>query len=295
MKINKEIKIAITAILSIIIIYSGIIFLKGTRMLGSENIYYVEMNDIGGLTVSSEVTVNGLCIGNVKGIEFNVDKQNLIVAIDINEGFVIPEGTTATISKEMLGSVKMNLQLGKNSNKAITINDTIRGKASVDLMSAAAEMIPQMQSILPKIDSILTSVNNILADSSINRTINNVEYVTNNLRTATDDINGLLNKDLPSLLSRANEICNNAMAITDNISKIDINAFMSNANNTMQNLQVFTNRLNQKDNSLGLLLNDTKIYNNIDSTIQNASMLLQDIRVNPKKYVHFSLFGKNSK
>ena len=97
-RFSKEIKIAITAILSIIIIYTGIIFLKGIKMFGNENIYLVEINDISGLTVSSEVTVNGMNIGYVKDIKYNQEKQNLIVAIDIKEGFIIPEGSTAGIS-----------------------------------------------------------------------------------------------------------------------------------------------------------------------------------------------------
>lgn len=289
---SKEIKIAITAILSIIIIYTGIIFLKGIKMFGNENIYLVEINDISGLTVSSEVTVNGMNIGYVKDIKYNQEKQNLIVAIDIKEGFIIPEGSTASIAKEMLGNTKMNLILGKNTNKAITNNDTIKGKNSVDLMASAAEMIPQIQSIMPKVDSILTSLNNILSDASINKSIENIEYITYNLRSTTDNFNNIMNKDLPVLLSKANNICNNVEILTNNINKMDFNSLMTNANCTMQNLQVFTNRLNSKDNSLGLLLNDKQIYNNLDSTIQNASLLLQDIRINPKKYVHFSLIGK---
>ncbi len=292
---TKEIKIAITAILAVAIIYVGIIFLKGLKLFGSDNIYYVEMKDVSGLSISSEVLASGMNIGTVKNIEYDAAKQNITVAIDVKPDFRIPEGSSANISKEMLGGAKLNIQLGKNTDKNIALGDTIPGKQTIDIMTAAADMVPQVQALLPKLDSILISVNSITSDPSLTASMKNMEYITNNLRTTTDRLNGLLTSDVPQLVRKTNAICANLETTTNNMKDVNFCEIAQNANKTMEGLQLFTNRLNNENSTLGLFLNDASVYNHLDSTMMNASMLLQDLREHPKRYVHFSLFGKKDK
>ena len=127
MKISKEIKIAAVAIFSAIIVYVGIIFLKGLKLFNDEVSYFVEIADVQGMPTASDVRANGLKVGTVKAINFNPGKQNLTVEITINPNFQIPEGTSVYMTKEMLGSAMMNLKLGPNPNALLHPGDTIQG------------------------------------------------------------------------------------------------------------------------------------------------------------------------
>lgn len=299
---TKEIKLAIVAILSICIIYFGIIFLKGLKLFSTDNIYFVEMKDVGGLVKSAEVTSKGMKVGLVKDITYNSDNQMLSVEVELNEGIVPTQGSYANITKELLGAPKLNIVMGENPKALLNRGDTIKGVVGTDLMSVANEMIPQIKQLQPKLDSILTAINNIVNDPAIMESLNNLEYASRNLKTTSNKINSMLDSDMPQLINKANKICNNLQNTTDNINKIDIISIADNANQTlvttnqtMQELKVFTNNLNNPNSSLGRLMNDPNIYNNLDSTTLNASRLLEDIRLNPKRYINFSLIGKKSK
>ncbi|MBO4397504.1 MAG: MCE family protein [Bacteroidaceae bacterium] len=299
---TKEIKLALVAILSICIIYFGIIFLKGLKLFSTDNIYFVEMKDVGGLAKSAEVTSKGMKVGLVKDITYNSDNQMLSVEVELNEGIVPTQGSYANITKELLGAPKLNIVMGENPKALLNRGDTIKGVVGTDLMSVANEMIPQIKQLQPKLDSILTAINNIVNDPAIMESLNNLEYASRNLKTTSNKINSVLDSEMPQLVNKANKICNNLQNTTDKINKIDIVGIADNANQTlvttnqtMQELKVFTNTLNNPNSSLGRLMNDPNIYNNLDSTTLNASRLLEDIRLNPKRYINFSLIGKKSK
>lgn len=296
---SNEIKIAITAILAIIIIYVGAIFLKGMKLFDNNTTYLVEMDNVAGLTESGEVLANGLNIGVIRDITYNPDKQNLTLEISINPNFQVPVGTTAFVTSSMLGAPKINLKLGANSNGFMKPGETIYGTSGTDLMSEASAMLPSIQALIPKLDSILTNLNNLSGDQSLAASLHNVEYMTNNLRTTTDRLNSLLEKDVPKMMTKANSMLDNVDVLTANINKIDLAGIADNANKTITSAQSLTENLNSamksKNNSLGLLLNDNSVALHLDSTVLNASMLLQDLREHPKRYVHFSLFGRKDK
>ena len=292
---TKEIKIGITAVIAIIIIYVGIILLKGLTLFNNDKIYTVIMKNVTGISISSDVLANGLKVGYVKSIKYNEAQQNMTLSLNIDPTFRIPEGTTVFVSK----ASKLNFALGQYTAPAITPSDTIYGTESTDLMAAAGNMIPQVQQLIPKVDSILTSLNQLASDPALAASLHNLEYTTANLKTTTDEINLLLKKDVPQLMTSANHVMNNAETLTDNINQIDIATIASNANQTLANGNSITSKLNtslnSKDNTLGLLINDNAIALHIDTTIINASLLLEDLRLHPKRYVHFSLFGKKEK
>ena len=260
------------------------------------------MKDVGGLAKSAEVTSKGMKVGLVKDITYNSDNQMLSVEVELNEGIVPTQGSYANITKELLGAPKLNIVMGENPKALLNRGDTIKGVVGTDLMSVANEMIPQIKQLQPKLDSILTAINNIVNDPAIMESLSNLEYASRNLKTTSNKINSVLDSEMPQLVNKANKICNNLQNTTDKINKIDIVGIADNANQTlvttnqtMQELKVFTNTLNNPNSSLGRLMNDPNIYNNLDSTTLNASRLLEDIRLNPKRYINFSLIGKKSK
>lgn len=299
MKLSKEIKIALVAVLSAIIVYVGIIFLKGLKLFNDEVSYFVEITNVQGMPTASDVRANGLKVGTVKAITFNSDKQNITVEITIDPNFQIPQGTSVYMTKEMLGSAMMNLKLGPDPTALLHPGDTIQGSPMVDLMSAAGEMLPQVEALLPKADSILTALNTLANDPSIATSLHNMEAVSADLRVTTQHINGLLGKDVPQLMAKTNNICSNLETTTNTLNQIDMIGMAQKADATLTNVQDMTFRINtamsSKDTSLGMLMNDNAIALHIDSTVINSSRLLEDLRMHPKRYVHFSLFGKKDK
>ncbi|MBR1667848.1 MAG: MCE family protein [Bacteroidaceae bacterium] len=299
MKISKEIKIALVTVLSAVIIYVGIIFLKGLKLFNDEVSYFVEITDVQGMPTASDVRANGLKVGTVKAITFNAGKQNLTVEITINPKFQIPEGTSVYMTKEMLGSAMMNLKLGPDPTALLHPGDTIKGNPMVDLMSAAGNMLPQVEALLPKVDSILTAMNTLANDPSLTASLHNMETVSADLKVTTKQINGLLGKDVPQLMAKTNTICDNLETTTNNLNQIDMLGMAQKADATLGSVQDMTFKINtamnSKDTSLGMLMNDNAIALHLDSTMMNSSRLLEDFRLHPKRYVHFSLFGKKEK
>ena len=177
---SKEIKIAITAVIAVVIVYLGIIFMKGLKLFSSDNIYYVEMKNVGGLSKAGEVIANGMNIGVVKDITYDGTRQMLTVAVELNEGFSRPRNSHATTVKDMLGAPKMNIILGENPRDLLAKGDTIPGEGGGDLMSSIGEMVPQLKALMPKLDSILTAVNTLTNDPALAASLHNMEYVSNN-------------------------------------------------------------------------------------------------------------------
>lgn len=299
MKISKEIKIAFVAILSAIIVYVGIIFLKGLKLFNDEVSYFVEIADVQGMPTASDVRANGLKVGTVKAINFNSGSQNLTVEITINPNFQIPQGTSVYMTKEMLGSAMMNLRLGPDPSNILHPGDTIHGQPMVDLMTEAGNLLPLAESMLSKMDSILTAMNTLANDPAIASSLHNMEAVSADLRVTTTRLNGLLGNDVPRLMAKTNNICSNLETTTNTLNQIDMVGMAHKADATLNNMQEMTFKFNtamsSKDNSLGMLLNDNSIALHLDSTMQNSSRLLEDLRLHPKRYVHFSLFGKKDK
>lgn len=296
---SKEIKIGLVAVLAVIIVYVGIIFLKGLKLFNNEVSYYVEIEDVQGMPTASPVRANGLTVGSVKAIVFNPQKQNITVEITVNPNFQIPEGTSVYMTKEMLGSATMNLKLGPNPTHVLQPGDTIAGAPMLDLMSAAGDMMPQVEALLPKVDSILTAMNTLMNDPALAASMHNMEAVSADLKMTTARINGLLGKDVPQLLAKTNTICSNLETTTNTFNQIDMLGMAQKADATLNGVQDMTFKLNtamsHKDNSLGMLMNDNSIVLHLDSTLINSSRLLEDFRLHPKRYVHFSLFGKKDK
>ena len=299
MKLSKEIKIALVAVLAICIVYVGIIFLKGLKLFSNDVSYYVEMTDVQGMPTASDVRANGLKVGSVKNITFNPDKQNLTVEISVDPQFRIPQGTTVFMTKEMLGSAMMNLKLGADPTAILSPGDTINGTPMVDLITAAGNMIPQVEKMLPKVDSILTALNTLTNDPALSASMHNMAFITEELKTTTTQLNGLLGKDVPQLMAKTNNICTHLESTTSKIDQIDLIGMAQKTDTMLFNLQDMTFRLNtamnSKETSIGMLMNDNAIALHLDSTLMNSSRLLEDLRLHPKRYVHFSLFGKKEK
>lgn len=293
---RKEVKIGIIGILAIGMLIFGINYLRGATMFKSSRSYYVEFNNINGLPTSSPVFANGYKIGLVRDIQYNYEKLGSVtVEVELDNDMRIPSGSKGELVTEMLGTVKMNLLLNLESQSYLQPGDTLQGFANNGIMGVAETMVPKIEQLLPKMDSILSSLNQLLADPALAATLHNAEQVTANLNITTNELNKLMKNDLPKITGNLVTMSEDINTITHNLKGIDYAATMSRIDSTLNNVQLLTNKLNSKDNTVGLLFNDPTLYNNLSTTTANAASLLEDLKSRPKRYVHFSLFGRKEK
>ena len=299
MKLTKEIKIALIAIVGILVMYFGINFLKGMNLFSTNNAYYMTFDDIQGLGASTPIYADGYKVGTVDGMEYDYEENGPIkVKVDINKDLRIPQGSKAEIVKDLMGNLQVNLLLANNPRERVEPGGVIPGAVNGGMMDKAANLIPVVEKMLPKLDSILTSVNALLADPALAASLHNVETITSNLTVSTRELNTLmagLNKQVPGMVRKANGVLDNTNRLTANLASLDVQGTLNRVNQTLESAHQFTEKLNSNQGSLGLLMNDTKLYDNLTSTMSHADSLVIDLKAHPKRYVHFSVFGRKDK
>lgn len=301
---TKEVKIAITAAVAIVLLFVGINFLKGVNLFKASNSYYVTFADINGLAVSNPVYANGYPVGIVRDIEYDYSRTDkVVVRIELDKNMRVPVGTFAELDSELMGGVKMNLALGANPTLNLSPGDTLQGGLHAGAMSKLETMMPVLESMMPKLDSILGNLNRLTADPALAQTLHNTAELTAELRDAAAGIKGAMAHDVPRMVAKLDRIGGNVETLTGNLAKVDVEGTMKQVDATLNGVQQVTGnltattemlntRLGSTDNTLGLLLNDRGVYDNLNGTLAHADSLVIDLKKNPKRYVHFSLFGK---
>lgn len=299
MKLTKEIKIALVAIVGILVMYFGINFLKGMNLFSTNNAYYMTFDDIQGLGASTPIYADGYKVGTVDGLEYDYKENGPIkVKVDIIKDLRIPQGSKAEIVKDLMGNLQVNLLLANNPRERVEPGGIIPGAVNGGMMDKAANLVPVVEKMLPKLNSILTSVNALLADPALAASLHNVETITSNLTVSTRELNTLmagLNKQVPGMIGKANGVLDNTNRLTANLASLDVQGTLNKVNQTLESAHQFTEKLNSNQGSLGLLMNDTKLYDNLTSTMGHADSLVIDLKAHPKRYVHFSVFGRKDK
>ena len=297
--LTKEVQIALVAIVGVVVLFFGMQFLKGLSVFSGGKTYVVKFNDVTGLSASSPVYVNGVKVGTVESLDYDYARpDNILAIVALDEELNLPQGTTAEIASDLLGNVRLELKLGAVGGSLIAVGDTISGQMQSGLMGKAADMVPQIEQMLPKLDSILASVNALLSDPAIASSLHNVEDITAGLTTTAKELNQLtasMNHQLPGLISKADGVMANTDTLTRNLSSLDVAATMAKVDQTVRNVEQLTAKLNSNVGTLGLLMRDPGLYQNLNATMMHADSLMIDLKGHPKRYVHFSIFGKKDK
>ncbi len=296
---TKEVQIALVAVAGIAVLFFGLQFLKGLSIFSSSNNYYVVFDDVSGLSSSSPVYANGYKVGVVTDVTYNyATNKGVVATVSLDKQLNLAKTSRAEISTDMMGNTKVNIILGDAALGMAAPGDTISGGAEQGALGMAADMVPDIQKMLPKLDSILARINILLADKSLDASLHNVEDITANLTVTTAQLNMLmasLNQRMPTMMDKADGVLGNADKLTEKLAAIDYAATLAKVDATLNNVEEMTAKLNSKEGTLGLLMRDPSLYNNLNSTMRSADSLLIDLKAHPKRYVHFSIFGKKDK
>ncbi|MDD6080008.1 MAG: MlaD family protein [Parabacteroides sp.] len=294
---TKEAKIGLVSIVCLALLYIGINYLKGVNLFKPVNHYYVAFSNVKGVTVSSPVFVEGFKVGLVREITYDYDTTGKIsVLVSLEDKMRINKGSYITVVNSFLGGAELHIHLNTFVDDYFHSGDTIEGRMEADMMTSVQEnLLPGIEQMMPKLDSILGGLQTLVNHPALTQSLTHIEQTTASLEHSSLRLDQMLAKDVPVIMENIKGITANFELVSGQLKDLDLVETMQTVNATLANLKLTTDKLNSADNSLGLLLNDRQLYDNLNGTMENASLLLLDLREHPKRYVHFSLFGSKQK
>ena len=318
MKVNNETKVGALAVVGIVFLILGFNFLKGKSLFKDEKHIYAVYDDIQGLTKSNPVVINGMQVGKISNLDGGHNLKKIVVTVTLTQEVNIPSNSLAVINPNLLGSPSLEIKLGTSSNY-LKNNDTLLTTLSGGAFDEALKMINpvlyEVRNATKSLDSVLHIIGSVFdenAKRNIKGMLQNLNAVTGSftvtaasMNTLLDPHNGAFAKTLDNANSfsanlaannqKVNDIMTSANKAAANFAKVDLQVTLTKLNNTVDSLQAAIAKVNSNNGSLGLLMNDTKLYNNLTSTSNKINILLDDIRVHPKRFLGFSVFGKKDK
>lgn len=292
-KISKEVKIGIAFVIAIFILYYGISFLKGINIFKPSNSFMVVFDDVAGLTQATPVTLNGFQVGLVSSMELDTKHNKVITYLDMDKGVKIPKGSKMILDVSVLGSATIMMETNPYTQEYVSNTDTIIGIRNKGMIDAAGNMLPQVQNLLPKIDSILIGINTLVNSPALAQSLADVNQITSDLAKTTKQLNSMmatLNKDVPTITGNLSQVSTDLTGVSKQFNQIDLAATYKSVDATMKNIESLSVKMNSKESSLGLLLNDRQLYDSLNATIGNASLLLKDVKENPSRYINVKVF-----
>ncbi|MBP3712934.1 MAG: MCE family protein [Bacteroidaceae bacterium] len=290
---KSEVKIGIVGVVAIVALFLGINFLKGVNLFNSSKKYYISFSNTKGLAKSSSVYADGFKVGIVSDINYDYRHPGeVVVEISTDNGLRIPKGSSAQLDEAILGGCTLNMLLATNLTESYQPGDTIKGNDVSGLMAKAGDMMPQLQQIVEKVDTLVATLNTLLSNPNLPLIIQNAELVTENLNKSSEQLNTLLRNDIPKLTGTFTKAGENVNTLTDKMNQLDLQATLDNVNQTINSVHTMMEKMQSPKGTLGKLMNDPSVYDNLNHTVQSADSLVTDLKEHPKRYVHFSVFGK---
>jgi len=312
MKITNETKVGVLAAVAITVLIVGYSFLKGNDVFSRENEFYAIYPRVDGLTVSKPILVNGYQIGRVSDLTLQAD-GHILVQFKVNPEYGIPKNTIAKLeSTDLLGGKAIVFELGNASDMAAD-GDTLNANVKKDLMDQVEPVQKKAEQIISRMDSVLTSVNSTLSPEfqrNFDRSFASIARTLETLEKTTQTVDGLvtnqsskisviitnlesISTNLKNNSSTITKIVNNFDKISDDVAKANFAQTITEANKAVVDLQAVINKVNSGNGTLGQLINDERMYNNLNNAAANLDKLIVDLKANPKRYVSFSVFGGN--
>ncbi|MDX1542539.1 MAG: MlaD family protein [Christiangramia sp.] len=305
MKYSREVKTALLAIIAIVILIFGYSFLKGENLLDNSRTFYAVYDDVEGLSPSSEVTINGLKVGKITGIDFLNHKGDLVVTFTVKKDFPFSKNSIAKIyGGNIIGGKSLAIIPKYDSKVGMAKDgDTLEGSKEEGIMELVNDRLTPLQKKLENTivsaDSMLTAINKILDDSTRNNikgTFENLDRTVTSFRITANELQGIVqgnSEKLDRTFTNLDEMSTNFNRFSDTLTSMDIKKITTDLEKVVADFENVSDKLNNGEGTAAMLINDDAVYNNLDRATKQLEELLQDVKLNPKRYVHFSVFGKN--
>lgn len=291
--LKSEAKIGLIVLSAVAVLFWGLNYLKGSNLFNPTNHYYVEYTNINGLVKSSPVNLDGYQIGLVRDIQYQYNNPgHILVDLDLDHELQLPKGTKAIIQSALIGNPTVVLQLNSTSKEYLKSGDTLFAEVAPGLLDQLNEgVLADVQRLVRRTDSLIAGVETLMNNGDLSSSLNSIAKTSKELSTMSAKLNQSMDK-LPGILDNVETMTATFTQAGEKINQLDI----ASINKTLQHFEEVSNRLTSPENSLGLLLSDKQLYQNLTNTTSSANSLLLDLKASPKRYVHFSLFGsKQSK
>ena len=308
MKFTKEIKVGFLAIIGVMMSVFSYNYLKGINLFDKNRKFTVKYEKVDGLSVSNPVTMNGFKIGKVQKINFNSkNTRELLVDITIDNDVVFPKTSFAELYETGLigGKAIAIIPDYKNDSTIALDGDILRGIIKPGLTELVNQILPQVQlqleAVMKNAEIVLQNINTLFDDETkkeLKSSIEDFSNLTNSLSETSNKISDLITNNSDNLTNAVTDFkiaSNNIKSITDSINSDDIITITSNLNTLVSDLNSITSSLKNSDGTAGMLINDESIYNNLENATNQLNILIEDIKLNPDRYINFSVFGKKSK
>ncbi len=304
MKLSKEAKTGLLAVFAITTFILGYNYLNGKNILKKEREFYAVYDNVEGLDLSSVVTVNGLKVGKVQEITILERNAYLLVKFNVESDFQFSKTSIARIyGGGIIGGKSLAIIPDFESNVLAQSGDTLVGNIEEGIMELVNDRLTPLQqkieATVVSADSLLTSFNQVMNEETrenLRQTLRNFNETSSSLKSSSVTLEDLLSENqikLNSTFDNLDKTAANFAAFSDTLSSVEIGNMVNEIESTLANLNAFSEKLNSNDGSIGRLLNDDELYKNLDGATRQLEELLQDIKLNPKRYVHISVFGKN--
>ena len=308
MKFNKEIKIGFLAIIGIMMSVFSYNYLKGINLFEKNRKFKVTYSKVDGLSMSNPVTLNGFKIGKVHKINFNRENtRELIVDIIIENDVIFPKTSTAELYETGLigGKAIAIIPDYKNDSTIALDGDFLKGVLKPGLTELVNQILPQVQlqleSVMQSAEVVFENINKLFDEETkteLKSSIKEFSLLTQNLSNTSRRVSDLIEKSAPGIEVTINDLkdtSNNLKSITDSVSKKDISDLTNNLNELVKNLSKVSKNLNNSNGTMGMLIQDKSIYENLEKATNELNILIEDVKINPSRYVNFSVFGKKNK
>jgi phospholipid/cholesterol/gamma-HCH transport system substrate-binding protein len=306
LKITREIKAAILVIASILLFIWGYIFLQGRDLLSSYRTFYVQYDNVEGLPSSAPVTINGLVVGRIMGIALIPSTGKLRVEIQVKDDFPISKSSTIDIYEPgLIGGKQIQIVPNLQDPIMAVTGDFFKGRNVPGLTSLVGEKLTPLQEKIEKVaedfDLLLININDILDEKSkanLRESIANLNDLTNEFKKTGNSVNQILDKNQANInksLTNLNKTSANFAKISDTLSKAKIGQAIKSLEQSLEGVDRIITNLEQGKGTMGKLLTDDQLYKNLNQTSSELELLLQDLRLNPTRYINVSLFGKKNK
>ncbi len=293
---RQEIKIGLSVLIALVVLYFGIEYLKGKNPFKSSNYYYALYEDVKGLTISAPVTINGFKVGQVDNVKLLYDRPDkVLVSFSLDKELRLPQGTSAVIESSLLGTASIVIKMNKSDNYYAP-GDTIQAITDAGMLGTVTdELLPGVGNVLPKVDSLLTNINNVVGNPSLNSAINNIDNATASLQQLMSRLN-TATTGLPKIVSEVNNMTESLNVIAADLTQLSgtladapVDSVLNNLNKVSADVAQLTSQLNNPDNSVGKLLSGTELYDNLTNVTSSLDSLFIDIKKNPKRYINIKL------